>query len=310
MKTIKTKVVALVMAVAMVFAIGMTAFAASTTRVDDVKVNDVYYAGDGIYNNHSRTSYTINNQTLRAGSTYYIPDGYRGTVTAFRNRAITIDLVPDVGPTPAATIDYDRITVGATLNAGDSILNSNHRSGVKITVTEGGSSSLVTVAEGNSYVVPDGMTALVTDKSSNMGNRLLSITLIPVGEDGEHLTPEQLRALSINAFVENMYIDTLGRSFDIEGRANFTAALNGNEMTGSDVVRAMFNSEEYAARNQTDEEFIATLCQVMAHRAPTDAEIATWTTALASGTTRAQVVDAFLATEEFASVCAFFQVNV
>ena len=310
MKTIKTKVVAIVMAVAMVFAIGMTTFAASTTRVDDVKVNDVYYAGDGIYNNHRSTSYTINNRTLSPGSTYYIPDGYRGTVTAFRNRAITIDLVPDVGPTPAATIDYDDISVGSTLNAGDAILNSNHRSGVKITVTEGGSSSQVTVAQGNSYVVPDGMTALVTDKSSNMGNRLLSITLIPVGEDGEHLTPEQLRALSINAFVENMYIDTLGRSFDIEGRANFTAALNNNEMSGADVVRAMLNSEEFAGLNLSDADFVAVLYQVIGPRAATEAEIANWTTALANGATRANVANAFLATEEFANVCAFYQVNV
>ena len=315
MKTIKTKVVAIVMAVAMVFAIGMTTFAAGTTYyVGSVSQGDTFNEGDSIYNN-SGGSWTINGQTVRNRASFVIPDGKTGTITAyngwFRNMTIELtDIPPTPGPTPAATIDYDDISVGSTLNAGDAILNSNHRSGVKITVTEGGSSSQVTVAQGNSYVVPDGMTALVTDKSSNMGNRLLSITLIPVGEDGEHLTPEQLRALSINAFVENMYIDTLGRSFDIEGRANFTAALNNNEMSGADVVRAMLNSEEFAGLNLSDADFVAVLYQVIGPRAATEAEIANWTTALANGATRANVANAFLATEEFANVCAFYQVNV
>ncbi len=310
MKTIKTKVVAIIMAVAMVFAIGMTSMAASTVSVDDVRVNAQFNAGDGIYNNHHRTAYYINDQTLSAGQTYYIPDDMIGTVTRVNGTRITINFQPVPAPSPSTTVDFDDLSEGSTLNAGDTITNNGHSSPVIVDINEGESSARIN--RGGSYTIPDGMTATVTGKSYDWGQRahILEVTMTAAPSDTSGLTPEQRRALSIDAFVENMYIDVLGRNFDSEGRASFIAALNGNEMTGSDVVRAMFNSEEYAARNQTDEEFIATLCQVMAHRAPTDAEIATWTTALASGTTRAQVVDTFLATEEFASVCAFFQVNV
>ena len=315
MKTIKTKVVALVMAVAMVFAIGMTTFAAGTTYyVGSVSQGDTFNEGDSIYNN-SGGSWTINGQTVRNRTSFVIPDGKTGTITAyngwFRNMTIELtDIPPTPGPEPTKTVDFEDITVGTTLSGGDTITNNSHRNPVSVDINDGESSA--SISSGGSYTIPDGMTATVTGKTSGRGRHTLAITLTaaPSGGDTSGLTPEQLRALSINAFVENMYIDVLGRQFDADGRSEFIAALNDNEMTGADVVRALFNSEEYAARNQTDEEFIATLCQVMAHRAPTDAEIATWTTALASGTTRAQVVDAFLATEEFASVCAFFQVNV
>lgn len=314
MRTMKTKVVAIIMAVAMVFALGMTSLAATRVNVGQVSVGQVFNAGDEIYNN-TRNSWTINGSSYRSGSTYTIPSGKTGTVTGLstRQRSITItlsDIPTPPGPEPTTSVDFDDITVGSTLNGGDTITNNNHRNAVTVDINDGESSA--SIPNRGSYTIPDGMTATVTDKTSGYGRHTLAITLtaIPEGDGEEHLTPEQRRALSIDAFVENMYIDVLGRQFDADGRIEFIAALNDNEMTGADVVRAMFNSEEYAARNQTDEEFIATLCQVMAHRAPTDAEIATWTTALASGTTRAQVVDAFLATEEFATVCAFFQVNV
>ncbi|MBQ7274156.1 MAG: DUF4214 domain-containing protein [Clostridiales bacterium] len=317
MKTIKTKVVAIIMAVAMVFALGMTAFAATGTQVNvsEVSLNQEFNEGDMIYINTQRNPWTINDISYSSRSTYTIPSGKTGTVTALstRQRSMTIalsDIPTPPGPEPTTSVDFDDITEGSTLNGGDKITNNNHHNAVTVDINDGESSA--SIPNRGSYTIPDGMTATVTDKSSGYGRHTLAITLTaaPNGGDTSGLTPEQRRALSIDAFVENMYIDVLGRNFDSEGRASFIAALNGNEMTGSDVVRAMFNSEEYAARNQTDEEFIATLCQVMAHRAPTDAEIATWTTALASGTTRAQVVDTFLATEEFANVCAFFQVNV
>ena len=51
MKTIKTKVVALVMAVAMVFAIGMTSLAATRVNVEQVYEGQVFNEGDEIYNN-------------------------------------------------------------------------------------------------------------------------------------------------------------------------------------------------------------------------------------------------------------------
>lgn len=312
MRTMKTKVVAIIMAVAMVFALGMTSMAASTRNVKDLRKGDFLEEGQGIYINTNSHSWKINGVTYQSKTTYYIPSGNTGEVTSYSSdsRTVTIRLTPIPAPSPSTTVDYDSLSEGSTLNGGDTITNNGHNSPVIVDINEGESSARIN--RGGSYTIPDGMTATVTGKSYDWGQRAhileVTMTAAPGGTSG--LTPEQRRALSIDAFVENMYIDVLGRNFDSEGRASFIAALNGNEMTGSDVVRAMFNSEEYAARNQTDEEFIATLCQVMAHRAPTDAEIATWTTALASGTTRAQVVDAFLATEEFATVCAFFQVNV
>ncbi|MBR6959704.1 MAG: DUF4214 domain-containing protein, partial [Clostridiales bacterium] len=69
------------------------------------------------------------------------------------------------------------------------------------------------------------------------------------------------------------------------------------------VVRGFLNSAEFEARDLSDDAFIMVLYIVMFNRVPSADELNNWTAALAAGTTRTQVIDAFLNSAEFDAVC-------
>ncbi len=125
------------------------------------------------------------------------------------------------------------------------------------------------------------------------------------------LTPEQQRELSIYNFVENLYVVVLNRSYENIGRTYWMDDLL-NGASGTDIVRGFFGSQEFLAMNLSNEDYVRTLYRVFCNNPTPDAEgLANWTAALDNGTaTRDQLVDQFAATPEWASICAFYQVNV
>ena len=129
--------------------------------------------------------------------------------------------------------------------------------------------------------------------------------------DGEpELTPEQRTRLCVINFVENLYIHTLGRPFDVSGRDTWVSLIMDQGGTGTDVARGFLGSAEFGGLNLDDEGFVRALYSALFNRTPSDAEVNTWTTALASGVTRAEVIDSFFASPEWASTCAYYRVNI
>ena len=129
--------------------------------------------------------------------------------------------------------------------------------------------------------------------------------------DGEpELTPEQRTRLCVINFVENLYIHTLGRPFDVSGRDTWVSLIMDQGGTGTDVARGFLGSAEFGGLNLDDEGFVRALYSALFNRTPSDAEVSTWTTALASGVTRAEVIDSFFASPEWASTCAYYRVNI
>ena len=125
------------------------------------------------------------------------------------------------------------------------------------------------------------------------------------------LTPEQIREMSIHSFVENLYIVILNRHYEDIGRTNWMDDL-ANGAGGTEIVRGFFGSQEFLAMNLSNEDYVRTLYRTFCNNMSPDAEgLADWTAALDNGTlTRDQLVDQFAATPEWASICAFYQVNV
>lgn len=124
------------------------------------------------------------------------------------------------------------------------------------------------------------------------------------------LTPEQIQELAVRHFVERLYLNALERPFDVAGRDSFVDLIMHQNGTGSDVVRAFLGSAEFANRNLNNEEFVNVLYKAFFNRVPTAAEAANWTNALASGMTRAEIIEAFIASPEWAEVCAYYKINI
>ena len=123
------------------------------------------------------------------------------------------------------------------------------------------------------------------------------------------LTEEQIRALSVENFVDNMYIAIVGRTYDETGKAHWTQyLLDGG--SAAEVVRGFFGSQEFIGFELTDEEYVTVLYRVFRNSTPDAEGLANWTNALASeSVTRDQLVDQFAATPEWASICAYYCVN-
>lgn len=98
-------------------------------------------------------------------------------------------------------------------------------------------------------------------------------------------------------FVNSLYSNLLGRDADSEGQATWLNALASGE-SRADVVNAIAGSAEATAANTTDAQYVAALYSSVLGRSADDAGLTDWTNALANGTDRATVAEAFADSSE------------
>ena len=115
------------------------------------------------------------------------------------------------------------------------------------------------------------------------------------------------RYLSARNFVEGLYTNVLGREFDAQGSNEWIDMIMSGSATGTEVVEQMFASSEFEARNLSDEEFVETLFAVFGTDVSDEEEIMG---DIAYGKTRSEIVSEFTASEQWASNCAYYGVNV
>lgn len=115
---------------------------------------------------------------------------------------------------------------------------------------------------------------------------------------------------SVKNFVERLYLNVLGREFDIAGRDYWVDMLLGQGYSGSKVANGFFMSSEFASMNLSDEEYISTLYMVFFGRTPDVAGMQNWLNALENGATRSEVLEGFTASAEWGRTCAFYGINV
>ena len=118
---------------------------------------------------------------------------------------------------------------------------------------------------------------------------------------------------STRTFVRRFYKIILGRPDDkiTAGELdNWQIALDAKAITGSDMARDWINTRpELLARELTDEEYVQILYNVVFDRDADPSGLATWTGELKSGKTRAEVLDAILASPEFQTTCAGYGIE-
>ncbi len=77
-------------------------------------------------------------------------------------------------------------------------------------------------------------------------------------------------------------------------------------VTGTQVATMILTSDEFEDKDLTDEEFVAILTSVFGDGISEQTALA----ALTSGKTRSSVINQFAGSEQWASKCAFYYVNV
>ena len=104
-------------------------------------------------------------------------------------------------------------------------------------------------------------------------------------------------------FVERMYMEVLNRTADEPGVRSWVGALQDGSMTGVQVADGFIMSDEFLAKNMTNEEYVRIMYRAFFGR-DADAEgLATWTNALATGWTKKEVFAGFANSNEFGVLC-------
>ena len=109
--------------------------------------------------------------------------------------------------------------------------------------------------------------------------------------------------IEIESFVTRFYQLCLNRSPDESGLNGWVAALLYGTLTGSDVAYGFVFSPEFLKKNTTNEEYLQILYEAFFNRPPDQAGLQAWLNALASGSSRQDVLNGFIYSTEFANLC-------
>ncbi|MCG9479831.1 MAG: LCP family protein [Actinomycetia bacterium] len=126
------------------------------------------------------------------------------------------------------------------------------------------------------------------------------------------LTPVTLNAGTseqVQAFVSRFYVNCLGRQPDRAGLNEWVNRLMTGTKTGEDVAKGFVLSQEFISQNHSDSEFVTILYRAFFNRQPDSYGMNAWLGRMKTGQTRAQVLDGFLRSDEFAQLCSSYGIN-
>jgi hypothetical protein len=110
-------------------------------------------------------------------------------------------------------------------------------------------------------------------------------------------------------FVVRLYNICLNRAPDIQGLNNWTNQLRAGTSTGSQAARGFFQSNEFTRRNLSNAQFVDTLYIAILDRQPDSAGRANWINRLNTGTSRNDVLNSFLSSNEFNRLCQSYGIR-
>lgn len=147
------------------------------------------------------------------------------------------------------------------------------------------SNGVVTGIKGGSVVV----TAAAVD-----GSNVKATTTVTVTEKID--TP-------VEAFVERLYVNVLGRASDPE-KANYVSALTSGKATGASTAYGFVFSDELTNKNLNDEAFITMLYKAFFGRTPSASEVKGWKEVADLGVSRKYLFSQFVGSDEYKKMCA------
>lgn len=113
----------------------------------------------------------------------------------------------------------------------------------------------------------------------------------------------------VEDFVTRFYRQCLGRQPDAAGLSGWVNALLDGSLTGADVAKNFIFSEEFFNRHTTNELFVTILYSAFFDRDPDEGGYQGWLNYLYGEGSRAQVLNGFVYSTEFALLCERCGIN-
>lgn len=106
----------------------------------------------------------------------------------------------------------------------------------------------------------------------------------------------------IQSFVDRFYEKILGRNADPLGRNLWSDYLHTGTRSGADVARGFIFSPEFSRQGLDDATYVTVLYSAFFDRAPDPGGFSGWSALLAEGMSRADVLEGFIGSREFANL--------
>ncbi len=130
-------------------------------------------------------------------------------------------------------------------------------------------------------------------------------------ESGEFpLNERRDQDINLTEWVNGFYSSTLNRSGDAVGLNYWTGRLLDQISAGADLVVGFMFSDEYTAKNTSDDSFINTLYQAVLSRSADATGLTHWKTYLNNGVSRKYITNEVVKSNEFAKSCSRRNIEV
>lgn len=113
---------------------------------------------------------------------------------------------------------------------------------------------------------------------------------------------------SVNDFINRCYQVALGRYADSVGYEYWLGKLNGEQYCGAQIGYGFINSDEYRAKNTSNEQYLNDLYQMFFDREPDEGGYRFWMDKMNAGAGREEVFAGFANSDEFFDLCSSYGV--
>ncbi len=118
----------------------------------------------------------------------------------------------------------------------------------------------------------------------------------------------------VRSFVERMYTVVLGRDAEVDGlnfwtNALITGSYQGQAVTGSVVAKQFIEGAEFVAKNLSDEDFMTIMYKAIMDRDADETGMQTWLEVLGNGVSRTFVLNGFMGSPEFTTICETYGIE-
>ncbi|NOQ64221.1 MAG: DUF4214 domain-containing protein [Methyloprofundus sp.] len=118
------------------------------------------------------------------------------------------------------------------------------------------------------------------------------------------------KEFQVKDFVQRFYLNVLGRYPEQEGLDHWANHLITEEFSAADVAYGFFLSGEFIDQNHDDRAFVNIAYATILNRSPDAAGVSNWLNHLGSGLSRRDMIQGFLASQEFSVLAASYGVVV
>ena len=136
-------------------------------------------------------------------------------------------------------------------------------------------------------------------------------TTAPAATETKPQTQSQTNKPSQNVldFATRLYTVVLGRDAEEDGLNYWATELAANRLDGASAARSFINSDEFKGKNVNNTEYLGVLYSTFFNREMDDGGRDYWLSVLKSGTSREEVLEGFVNSEEWIGVCASYGIK-